>query len=123
MKTKYDPKFLAKMAAATVLSIALSFLLVRMDHLIFAFLFGAGAIRGCVAVFSHLSYPSALQKKVLQLLKNNGGELELEKIYDYFLRSSPDNPDAVDRIVPILLTELEKKGMVRTTNGMIQLVT
>ena len=63
----------------------------------------------------------SLERIVLNLLKNNDGQLEVEKIKEYFIHNS--NYDTLsENVTDTILKKLSNKNIIRVKNNIVELI-
>jgi len=63
----------------------------------------------------------SLERIVLNLLKNNDGQLEVEKIKEYFIHNSNYDPLS-ENVTDTILKKLSNKNIIRVKNNIVELI-
>ena len=124
MKTIYDLKFLVAVLLGTLVVATISIISYLRGSILFCILFAAVAVWGFVTVVGHLLSPVYLQRAIIRLLKRYGGKLEYDRLKEYFMASAgvpSARTDDVNDLLPYLLSKLEKRRLIQTINGVIEL--
>ncbi len=118
---QYDLKFLSTVALFTILLCILSFWSYDKEILLITLPAAILTLWGCMILLGHLLSPFYLQRKIIRLVKKNGGRIEYREIVDYFRSISREHRQSGD-VVAGLLEELERKERVKTVGGIVHLI-